>query len=129
MILQLCALIRVKVKLSKQILQLQKTHAIAEYEKYCEETDVEGLCNRKFFDTLAGLKPAQQRIVAGLVDFVVEGIEAWNSLSNAYTIRVEPQLEISFSYQALLTQCQFHKAIGNAYFSKLLWQSSIKNST
>ena len=172
MVLQHCAWILVRVKLSKQILQLQKTHDIAEYKKYprsimhgrkrpfsivfdpfhinritavfcrllseckwsdtafshrirlfstvydtvkygrntvhmkrvkygpftvindsirggfqrirsplsvswdCEETDVEGLCNRKFFDTLVGLKLTRQRIVAGLVDFVVEGIEA-----------------------------------------------------
>ena len=85
-----------KVELSKQILQLQKTHASAEYKKYCEETNFEGLCSRKFFDILAGLKPAQQRIVAGLDDFVVEGSVAWNSLSDTYTIRVEPQLEKSF---------------------------------
>ena len=84
-----------KVELSKQILQLQKTHAIAECKKYCEETDFEGLCNRKLFDILAGLKPAEQRIVGGLDDFVVEGIEAWNSVSGTYIIRVEPQLEKS----------------------------------
>ncbi|CAF4334357.1 unnamed protein product [Rotaria magnacalcarata] len=70
-----------KVELSKQMLQSQKTHAIAEYKKYCEETNFEGLCNRKLFDILTGLKPAQQQIVAGLDDFVVEGIEAWQSLS------------------------------------------------
>ena len=84
-----------KVEISKQILQLQKNHAIAEYKKYCEETVFEGLCNRKLSDILASLKPAQQRIVAGLDDFVVEGIEAWNSLSGTYTVRVEPQLEKS----------------------------------
>ena len=84
-----------KVELLKQILQLQKTHTIAEYKKYCEETGFEDLCNRKLFDILAGLNAAQQRIVAGLDDFVVEGIEAWNSLSGKYIIRVEPQLEKS----------------------------------
>ena len=85
-----------KGELSKQILQFQKTHAIAKHEKYCEETDFEDLCNRKRFDILSGLKPAQQRIVAGLDDFVVEGIEAWNSLLGTYAIQVELQLEKSF---------------------------------
>ena len=49
-----------KIELSKQIPQLQKTHPAAEYKKYCEETDSEGLCHRNFFDILAGLKPVQQ---------------------------------------------------------------------
>ena len=44
---------------------------------------------------LAELKPAQQRIVAGLGAFVVEGVEAWNLLSGTYTIRIEPHLEKS----------------------------------
>ena len=83
------------VEISKEIRQFQKNHAITEYKMYCEETGFEDLCNKKLFDILAGLKAAQQRIVAGLDDFVVEGIEAWNSLSGAYTVRVEPQLEKS----------------------------------
>jgi len=70
------------VELSKQILQSQKTHAIANYKKYCEETDFEGLCNRKLFDILSGLNPAQQRALAGLDEFVVEGVEAWHCLSS-----------------------------------------------
>ena len=69
------------VQLSKQILQSQKTHAIANYKKYCEETEFESLCNRKLFDILNGLKPAQQRALAGLDEFVVEGVEAWQCLS------------------------------------------------
>ena len=70
-----------KVEISKQILQLQKGHAIVQYKRYCEETDFEGLCSRKLFDILAGLKPAQQRVITGLDDFVVERIEACHSLS------------------------------------------------
>ena len=71
-----------KIKLSKQILQSQKTHAISSYKKYCDETGFESLRNRKLFDILSGLKPEQQRIVAGLDDFVVEGVEAWLCLAS-----------------------------------------------
>lgn len=71
-----------KIQLSKQILLSQKTHAIGNYKKYCEETDFEGLGNRKLFEILDGLKPEQQRVVAGLDDFVVEGVEAWCCLSS-----------------------------------------------
>ena len=84
-----------KVELSKQIFQLQKTHAIAAHKKYCEETDFDSLCNRKLFDILTGLKPAQQRIVSGLDDFVVEGIEAWHSLSGTCKLQVESRPEKS----------------------------------
>ena len=70
-----------KVEISKQILQLHKGHAIAQYKRYCGETDFEGLCSRKLVHILAGLKPAQQRVIAGLDDFVVEGIEVCHSLS------------------------------------------------
>ncbi len=71
-----------RIELSKQILQSQKTHAIANYKKYCDETDFEGLGNRKLFDILSSIKPAQQRVLAGLDEFVVEGVEAWHSLSS-----------------------------------------------
>ena len=70
-----------KVQLSKQILQSQKTHATASYKQYCGETEFESLCSRKLFDILNSLKPEQQRIVAGLDDFVVESVEAWYCLS------------------------------------------------
>lgn len=70
------------VELSKQILQCQKSHAIASYKKYCEETNFEGLCNRKLFDILNGLKPTQQRALTGLDEFVVDGVEAWDCLSS-----------------------------------------------
>ena len=73
-----------KFDLSKQILQSRKTHAIANHKKYCEETDFESLGNRKLFDILSGLKPSQQRALAGIDEFVVEGIEAWSSLSGMW---------------------------------------------
>ncbi|CAF3375308.1 unnamed protein product, partial [Rotaria socialis] len=82
-----------KVQLSKQILQSQKTHAIVSYKQYCDETDFEGLCNRKLIDILSSLKPEQQRIVAGLDDFVVEGVEAWRCLSNIVELMPIPQCE------------------------------------
>ena len=82
MVLQLCARVLIrKSSYQNRYFSCRKTHAIAEYTRYCEETDFEGLCDRKFFDILAGLKPAQQRIVAGLGEFIVEGIKAWHSLS------------------------------------------------
>jgi hypothetical protein len=70
-----------KIELSKQILQSRKTHAIVNYKKYCDETDFESLGNRELFDILSGLKPSQQRALAGIDEFVVEGIEAWSTLS------------------------------------------------
>ena len=69
-----------KVQLSKQILQSQKTHAIANYKNYCDETDFKSLCSRKLFDVLNSLKPEQQRIVAGVDDIVVGGVEAWRCM-------------------------------------------------
>ncbi len=71
-----------KYELPKQILQLQKTHALVNYKKYCDETDFEGLGNSKLYDILNSIKPAQQKAVAGLDEFVVEGVEAWHSLSS-----------------------------------------------
>jgi hypothetical protein len=69
-------------QIPQQILQLQKAHAILNYKKYCEETNCEGLCTRKLYDILNGIKPAQQKAVAGLDEFVVEGVESWRSLSS-----------------------------------------------
>jgi hypothetical protein len=74
-----------KYELPKQILQLQKTHALVAYKKYCAETDVEGLGDSKLYDILNSIKPAQQQAVAGLDEFVVEGVEAWRSLSSTST--------------------------------------------
>ena len=70
-----------RIQLSKQILQSQKTHAIASYKNYCDETDFESLCSRMLFDILNSLKPEQQRIVAGVDDFIVEDVEAWRCMS------------------------------------------------
>ncbi|CAF3130438.1 unnamed protein product [Rotaria sp. Silwood2] len=72
-----------KYELPKQVLQLQKYHALISYKNYCNETDFEGLGNIKLYDILNSIKPAQQQAVAGLDEFVVEGVEAWCSLSNA----------------------------------------------
>jgi hypothetical protein len=71
-----------KQEIPQQILQLQKTHAILNYKKYCEETDYESLSTRKLYDILNGIKPAQQKVVAGLDEFVVEGVESWRSISS-----------------------------------------------
>ena len=71
-----------KYELPKRILQLQKTHVVLNYKKYCDESDFDALCRSKLFDTLNGIKPSQQRAASGLDEFVVEGVEAWRSLSS-----------------------------------------------
>jgi hypothetical protein len=71
-----------KCELPKQILQLQKTHALVNYKKYCDETDFMGLGSSKLYDILNSIKPAQQQAAAGLDEFVVEGVESWRSLSS-----------------------------------------------
>lgn len=75
-------------EIPKQILQLQKTHALINYEKYCDETDFVGLGRSKLYDILNSIKPAQQRSVSGLDEFVVEGVEAWHSLSSEWKFGV-----------------------------------------
>ena len=70
-----------KYEIPKQILQLQKTHAIMNYKKYCDETGFESLGDSKLYDILNSIKPAQQKAAAGLDEFVVEGSESWHALS------------------------------------------------
>ncbi len=71
-----------KYDLPKQIIQSQRTHALVDYMKYCDETGFESLGKTKLYDIINSIKPAQQRAVAGLDAFVVEGVEAWRSLSS-----------------------------------------------
>ena len=71
-----------KYELPKQIIQSQRSHAFVDYKKYCDETGFQGLGKSKLYDILNSIKPAEQRIVAGLDEFVVEGVEAWLSLSS-----------------------------------------------
>ena len=71
-----------KYELPKQILQLQKSHVLVNYQKYCDEADFQGLGRSKLYDILNSIKPTQQKAVAGLDEFVVEGVEAWSSLSS-----------------------------------------------
>ena len=65
----------------KQILQSQRQHVIINYMKYCDETSFKSLGKSKLYDIINSIKPAQQRTVTGLDQFVVEGIEAWRCLS------------------------------------------------
>ena len=71
-----------KDEVPKQILQLQKTHALINYKKYCDETDFESLGTSKLYDILNSIKSAQQKAVKGLDEFVVEGVKAWRGLSS-----------------------------------------------
>ena len=78
-----------KYELPKQMLQLQKAHVVLNYKKYCDESDFDGLCRSKLFDILNGIKPFQQQVVSGLDEFVVEGVEAWPSLSSTFKLYVK----------------------------------------
>ena len=71
-----------KGELPKQIIQSQRSHTIVDYKKYCDETGFQSLGKSKLYDIINSIKPTQQRIVAGLDEIVVEGIEAWRSLSS-----------------------------------------------
>ena len=71
-----------KCELPKQIIQSQRSHAIVDYKKYCDETGFQSLGKSKLYDIINSIKPTQQRIVTGLDEIVVEGIEAWRSLSS-----------------------------------------------
>ena len=62
-----------KYELPKQILQSRRSHALVDYKKHCDETEFQSLGKSKLYDNI---KPAEQRTVAGLDEFVVEGIEA-----------------------------------------------------
>ena len=55
--------------------------ALINYKKYCDETDFESLGTSKLYDILNSIKPAQQKAVTGLDEFVVEGVEAWRGIS------------------------------------------------
>ena len=70
-----------KYDLPKQIIQSQRTHALNNYHKYCEETGFQSLRKSKLYDIINSIKPARQKVVSGLDEFVVEGVEAWRSLS------------------------------------------------
>ena len=71
-----------KCIISKQILQSQRTHAIVEYFKHCEETNFDNLCRSKLFEILDSINPSSQRAVSGLDEFVTEGVAAWDTISS-----------------------------------------------
>ncbi|CAF4485842.1 unnamed protein product [Rotaria socialis] len=106
-----------KVELSKQILQSQTTHAIVDYKKYCEETDCERLSNRKLFAILSSLKPAQQRVLAGLNEFVVDGVEAWSCLSNIINGMSVPQADRKRLLKQIDLAEQYQKVIHSGHCS------------
>ena len=71
-----------KYELPKQIIQSQRSPAFVDYKKYCDETGFQSLGRSKLYDIIDSIKPAEQRTMAGLDEFVVEGMEAWQSLSS-----------------------------------------------
>ncbi|CAF3388432.1 unnamed protein product [Rotaria sp. Silwood2] len=82
-----------KYELPRRILQVQKAHVVLNYKKYCDESDFDGLCRTKLFDILNSIKPSQQQAVSGLDEFVVEGVEAWRSLSSMIQEMAIPQVD------------------------------------
>ena len=75
-----------KCTIPKQILQSQRTHTIVEYFKYCEETNFNNLGKTKLFEILNSIKPTSQRVVSGVDEFVIEGVEAWYTISSKLMI-------------------------------------------
>ena len=71
-----------KYELPKQIIQSQRSHTLVDYKKYCDETGFQSLGKSKLYGIIDSIKPAEQQTMAGLDEFVVEGIEAWRSLSS-----------------------------------------------
>ena len=71
-----------KHELPKQIIQLQRSHAIVDYKKYCDENGFQSLGKSKLYNIIDSIKPEQQRTVTGLDEIDVEGMEAWRSLSS-----------------------------------------------
>ena len=71
-----------KYDLPKQIVQCQRAHVLADYKKYCNETRFQSLGKSKLCDIINSIKLAQQKTVDGLNEFVVEGVQAWRSLSS-----------------------------------------------
>jgi hypothetical protein len=83
-----------KYELPKQIIQSQRSHALVNYNKYCDETGFQSLGKSKLYDIIDSIKPKQQKTVAGLDEFVVEGTEAWESLSSSNIVSI-----IEFGYE------------------------------
>ena len=57
----------------------------------CREIDnagIQSLGKSKPNDIIDSIKPTQQKTVAGLDEFIVEGIEAWQSLSSSKIVRI-----------------------------------------
>ncbi|CAF1618434.1 unnamed protein product, partial [Rotaria magnacalcarata] len=48
-----------KYELPKQIIQSQRSHALVDYKKYCDETGFHSLGKSKLYDIIDGIKPAQ----------------------------------------------------------------------
>jgi hypothetical protein len=83
-----------KYELPKQIIQLQRSLALVNYKKYCDETGFQSLGKSKLYDIIDSIKLKQQTIVAGLDEFVVEGIKAWGSLCSSNILS-----SIEFEYE------------------------------
>ena len=71
-----------KYELRKQIIQSQRSHAIVDCKKYCDETGFQSLGKSQLYDIINSIKPTQQQIVIGFDEIVAEGIEAWRSPSS-----------------------------------------------
>ncbi|CAM2703987.1 unnamed protein product [Rotaria socialis] len=81
------------VELSKQILRSQKAHAIVNYKN--------------------SLKHTQQRVFAGLDEFVVDGVEAWSCLSNIVNGMPVPQVDRKRLLKQIDLAEQYQKVINS----------------
>ena len=63
-------------------LLFQRTHALVDYKKYWDQTGFQNLGENKLYDIINSIKSAQQKIVAGLDEFIVEGVEVRRPLSS-----------------------------------------------
>ena len=97
-----------KIQLPKQILQSQKYHIIMQYKKHCAgmykrtlplyemflslfhipDTSFNGYGVRKLYDLLNSINPSQNHAVAGLDEFLNDGIEAWKVLKGKSKIHL-----------------------------------------
>jgi hypothetical protein len=77
-----------KYELPKQIIHSQRSHALVNHKKYCDQTGFQSLGKSKVCGITDSIKPTQQKSVADLGEFVFEGIEAWQTLSSSKLVSI-----------------------------------------
>jgi hypothetical protein len=57
------------------------------------ETNFKGYSVTKLYDTLKSINPSQQHALAGLDEFITDGVEAWNVLKGKFSPSSLSQLD------------------------------------